>query len=235
MDLNRLFERVTQWALQRSDIRAAALTDEDWCARPRANLAMMVVTAESAKYSADLSWTTELGSIVDATVMPATAITVRIALHDGASIDFVFVPPSWLKDEHGWRKLKGGLVPIIDRYGEIAAWHKAVETNDPQPQLLANLTYEEWLGLSREEQDDVRATWNPYKHDNIHLPQEAARRFFEQCKYPCAGVSVGVYHMGQYVISASLYASRMSQEEIAALPRWLTFEGFSVQYLREPE
>jgi len=130
---------------------------------------------------------------------------------------------------------EGGLVPLVERFDEIAAWHKAFETDEPEPPPRADFTYEEWLALGASARDETLATWNPYQHDNVHILQEAARRFLEQCKYPCAGANVGVYHMGQYVISVSLYASQMSQEEISALPRWFTFEGFSVQYISEPE
>ena len=99
----------------------------------------------------------------------------------------------------------------------------------PPPPPAANITYEEWLALKPDQRDRVRATWNPYQHENVHIPEEALRRLKATSSLKIIGGGVGIYHGGVYILNPML-----APEDLPKAPKWLATEhdGFLIGYTR---
>lgn len=88
-------------------------------------------------------------------------------------------------------------------------------------------TYDQWMTLTAEEREAVLRTWNPYAGENIHIPEEAGRRFMQSCTLPIVAVRVGIYHMGEYILNPTL-----QPKDFHLAPEWFSeeFEGFRVGF-----
>ena len=236
VDLNALFAAVGEWATTRADIRAVALTDAQVASDvDRRSPTFLLLTAVLLTYSHGEYWPSHLGSLVG-TSTDDSGTTLRIAHREGLLLMLRFATPSWFESEHARLLKSGGMLPLFDHDHQLSAALEVVASAEPEPPPpRADITYPEWLALNSAERREVLATWNPYQHDNIHIPREAARRLRENCAYPCATIDVGVYHMGEYILSARLVTDQMTEAEIAAVPEWLSsdFDGFRIGYQRE--
>lgn len=236
MDLNALFAAVGDWAMTRVDIRAAALTDTQVAndVDPR-SLTFLLLTVVPLTYSQSEYWPSHLGALVG-TSNDGAGTTLRIAHREGPPLIFRFRHTSWFESEHARLLQAGGWVPLFDHDHQLSAALQVAAAAEPEPPPpRADITYSQWLSLSATERREELATWNPYQHDNVHIPREAARRLREKCTYPYAAVDVGVYHLGEYILSARLVTDQMTEEEIAVVPEWLStdFDGFRIGYQRE--
>jgi hypothetical protein len=233
VSIDAFLTALTEWASARSDIRGAALIGDLDDGAPFANLHALVLSSSFTSYRDDQSLLPNLGVVSPAGFDDSSA-RFLFALAGGSRALLRVSSPTWFADAQ-WRVIeRTGIVPLLDRDGQFAAALAAAVQDDCEIPPRSNITYDEWLALSPDQQDKVRRTWNPYQHENIHIPREASRRFLAQCDLPCAGVDVGVYHGGIYIICAKIKLTKMSEAEIKALGNWRKqpFDGFPVMYER---
>ena len=91
-----------------------------------------------------------------------------------------------------------------------------------------DISFEKWLSLSKEEQDQIQATWNPYADGNWGKLLEQAREKF-RLEFGGAphvvDVVGGTYHEGTLIIGVTL--DLPCGERSAGIPS--RYEGFHVQ------
>lgn len=90
------------------------------------------------------------------------------------------------------------------------------------------LTYDQWLALTPEQRDWERATWNSNAGESIHIPEEALNRLRATSSLRIVGGTVGVFHMGEYILNPAL-----APEDVSKAPPFLTteFDGFRVGFV----
>jgi len=94
---------------------------------------------------------------------------------------------------------------------------------------LPNLsTYDEWLALTDEQQQEMSSSWDDMKREGIGFAYAAAGRLAIASSTPTLDIRIGTYHGGEYLIHA-----HVDDALVAELPKPLeqTFEGFRVWWL----
>lgn len=110
---------------------------------------------------------------------------------------------------------------------ELIREHLSATTDPGQVPMLKTITYEEWLTLTPTEQDLTSSKWISNLEENIHIPNEAAKRLQQNSKLPIVRVRVGKFHMGEYILNPELMP-----EDLEKAPKWFAevFDGFRVGY-----
>ena len=104
------------------------------------------------------------------------------------------------------------------------------------PRLLTGVlwttTYDEWLKLDTDARCAELRTWNPYQGENIHVPEEAARRAAARSALAVKRTSVGIYHCGEYILQLFV-----PESDLQNAPPFLEteFGGFRVAYLADAD
>lgn len=94
------------------------------------------------------------------------------------------------------------------------------------------MTYDEWLKLDADARWAELRTWNPYQGENIHVPEEAARRAAARSVLAVKRTSVGIYHGGEYILQLFV-----PESDLQNAPPFLEteFGGFRVAYLADAD
>lgn len=99
--------------------------------------------------------------------------------------------------------------------------------SEPPSPPAAPITYAEWLALNPAERQRVRATWNPYQGENIHIAEEALLRLCRTGSVRIVGGFVGTFHGGEYILNPMV-----AEADLQNAPAWMTteFDGFRIGY-----
>jgi hypothetical protein len=96
--------------------------------------------------------------------------------------------------------------------------------------MPSEITYDDWLALSEEAQDELKHSWDAYSHEMFWVPMMAAVRLANQCGNPVSDLYAGIYHGGEYVLHLTV-----APEVFVHCPKPLVqrFEGFRVVWFQK--